>query len=192
VATSLTGDADKPKPAVTAAAKRWYNWNKAEHRQREQSKVLWYMNPPVTSTDVPVESTTTTPAPAVETAMNGRKEVSDVITIPQVMKSNDKQSSDDLNISVAPSFQLRSTAVYSPPHGDRVLPGRREPVNTDVSNFKYYHPDDRSKQPVRDACFANFRTRSCRGNHRHDHGIEENFSFLFDRPVSTPKQLCTE
>jgi len=79
------------------------------------------MKPPVTSTDTPSAVTTTK------------------------IGNDQKETSDRSNIVAIPTFQLRSTAVYSPPHGDRVLSGRRELTDTDISNFKYYLPANRSQ-----------------------------------------------
>jgi len=85
------------------------------------------MKPPVTSTDTPSTVATT-------------------LTMTTAKINNDQKETSDLsNIVAIPSFQLRSTAVYSPPHGDRVLPGRRELTDTDISNFKYYLPANRSQ-----------------------------------------------
>ena len=52
-----------------------------------------------------------------------------------------------------PSFQLRSTAVYSPPDDDRFLSGRQELITTNVSNGKHYTPDDRLQKTVIN-CFS--------------------------------------
>jgi hypothetical protein len=85
------------------------------------------MKPPVTSTDTPSTVATT-------------------LTMTTAKINNDQKETSDLsNIVAIPSFQLRSTAVYSPPHGDRVLSGRHESTDTDISNFKYYLPANRSQ-----------------------------------------------
>ncbi|CAF3504291.1 unnamed protein product [Rotaria sp. Silwood1] len=131
IAKSLTSDAENTKPTVSSAYARWYKYSKFEKQQRDKGKALWYMSSSVTSTDT--LSTTTT---------------SLTMTTAQMSTNNQKDISDASNITAMPSFQLRSTAIYSPPHGDRVLSGRNELINTDVSNFKYYIPDNRSKQPV--------------------------------------------
>jgi hypothetical protein len=88
------------------------------------------MGPPVTTTDTP--SLTTTILTMTTARING----------------DQKEASDPSNIAALPSFQLRSTAVYSPPHGDRILPGRSALIDTDTSVFKYYLPDTRLKRPV--------------------------------------------
>jgi hypothetical protein len=62
--------------------------------------------------------------------------------------SEPKEVSNLSSITAIPTFQLRSTAVYSPPHGDRILSGRNELINTDTSVFKYYLPENRSKPTV--------------------------------------------
>ncbi|UJR30352.1 hypothetical protein I4U23_017887 [Adineta vaga] len=134
VATTLINkEENSSKPAVKSAAKQWYKWSKSEKLKLEKGKVLWYMNPtvPNTNTDiVPTETITTT------------------VTTPtiKIPESNTKDTSDDTNISVLPSYQLRSTTTHNPPDIDRAPSFQRELTNTDVSNFKYYHPDERSKQ----------------------------------------------
>ncbi|CAF2473024.1 unnamed protein product [Rotaria sp. Silwood2] len=130
IAKSLTSNAENPKSAASSAYTQWYKWSKYEQQQRDKGKAAWYLSPQVTSTDT--SSVTTT-----------------ALTMTTAKTSNDqKEIYDASNITVMPSFQLRSTAIYSPPHGDRVLSGRNELINTDVSNFKYYIPDNRTKQTV--------------------------------------------
>ncbi|CAF0793063.1 unnamed protein product [Adineta steineri] len=126
--TDANADVDKPKPIVKSAAARWYNWTKDEQQTREKGKILWYMKPPVTTTDISTTMTTT------------------LTTTTANINNDQKETPDETNVIAMPSFHLRSTAIYSPPHGDRVLSGRRELTNTDISNYKYYRPDDRSNQ----------------------------------------------
>lgn len=130
VAKSLTADA-KAKSAYA----QWYKWSKFEHQKREKGKVLWYMGSPITTTD-PFSQTTTT-----------------LTTTTAKIGGEPTESSDPSNISAIPSYLLRSTAVYSPPHGDRVPSGRSELTNTDTSVFKYYMPENRSKPTVRNCSF---------------------------------------
>ena len=84
---------------------RWYKFSKFEQEKREKGKVLWYMRPSVTITD------TSTPTTSTLTMTMAR------------IASDPKEVSDPTGITAIPSFPLRSTAVYSPPHGDRILPG---------------------------------------------------------------------
>jgi hypothetical protein len=137
---AATADANKTKSPASSAYPRWYKWGKFEQQKRDKGKSLWYMGPPVTSTDTPSTMTTTL---TMTTARIGRAP---------------KETPDTSDITVMPSYQLRSTAVYSPPHGDRVLSGRSELVNTDTTVFKYYVPDNRSKQLVNIICFINMRS----------------------------------
>lgn len=92
--------------------------------------MLWYMGPSVTTTitSSPETSTVTMTTAKID---DDRKEISNIS-----------------DITALPSFQLRSTAVYSPPHGDRIPSGRNELINTDTSIFKYYLPENRSKRAV--------------------------------------------
>ena len=64
------------------------------------------------------------------------------------MEDDRKAISDPSDIIAVPSYLLRSTAVYSPPHGDRIPSGRNELINTDTTAFKYYFPENRSKLTV--------------------------------------------
>ncbi|CAF0763301.1 unnamed protein product [Rotaria sordida] len=130
IAKSLTTNAENTKPPASSAYARWYKWSKYEQQKRDKGKALWYMSPPVTNTDA--LSTTTTTLTMTTAKIN----------------TETKEINNASNITVMPSFQLRSTAIYSPPHGDRILSGRNELINTDVSNFKYYIPDNRAKQTV--------------------------------------------
>jgi len=59
-----------------------------------------------------------------------------------------KESTTMSDIIVVPTYQMRSTAVYSPPHGDRIQPGRHELMDTNTINFKYYTPENRSNKTV--------------------------------------------
>jgi len=129
VAKALTTDADKEKSASSAYA-HWYKWSKFEQQNRDKNKIPWYMGPPVTTTDTPSRTTSTL---TMTTAKIG---------------DDQREATDLLNITAIPSYQLRSTAVYSPPHGDRFLSGRNELVNTDTSVFKYYLPANRSEKTV--------------------------------------------
>jgi hypothetical protein len=130
-------DADKAKSASSASA-QWYQWSKFEQQKPDKGKMLWYMGPPITTTDI-ISPTTTTLTMTTAKIGGDSKEVSDLS-----------------NVVAIPTFQLRSTAIYSPPHGDRVLPGRNELINTDTSVFKYYLPEYRLKQtqPVGNRLFS--------------------------------------
>jgi hypothetical protein len=88
------------------------------------------MSPPVTTT---ITSSPTTPTVTMTSAR---------------IDDDRKEISDPSDIIAVPSFPLRSTAVYSPPHGDRIPSGRNELINTDTSIFKYYLPENRSKRTV--------------------------------------------
>jgi hypothetical protein len=99
------------------------------------------MGPPVNPTDTPTTTTTTTTTP--------------VLTMTATKINDDlKETSTTSNITAVPSFQLRSTAVYSPPHGDRIQSGRSELMDTDTSHFKYYLPDTRLNQSVRTCVYT--------------------------------------
>jgi len=93
------------------------------------------MSPPVTTTDTFSPTTTTL---TMTTAKIG---------------DDSKEASDVPHIAAVPSFSLRSTAIYSPPHGDRVPSGRNELIKTDTSIFKYYLPENRSKPMVNNRSF---------------------------------------
>lgn len=80
------------------------------------------------------------------------------MTTAKIGDDDQKEISGKSDIVAIPSFQLRSTAVYSPPHGDRVVSGRRDLTeiditNTDISKFKYYFPENRSMPTVRSHLF---------------------------------------
>ncbi len=133
--SAATTDANKTKSPASSAYARWYKWSKFEQQKRDKGKALWYMGPPVTSADTPSTTTTTL-----------------TTTIARI-GNEEKDTSDTSNITAMPSYQLRSTAVYSPPHGDRVLSGRSELMNTDTTTFKYYLPDNRPKQMVKNSFY---------------------------------------
>lgn len=65
------------------------------------------------------------------------------LTLASARIRNDTREVSNLSGIVAiPSYQLRSTAVYSPPHGDRFLPGRNPLSDTETRPaFKYYTPE---------------------------------------------------
>jgi hypothetical protein len=134
VARSLTSDADKAKSASSAYT-RWYEFSQFEEKKRDKGKILWYMGPAVTTTDT-LSRTTSTLTMTTATIGGDQREATDVS-----------------NIAAIPSYQLRSTAVYSPPHGDRIQSGRNELINTDTSVFKYYRPENRSEKTVRNCFF---------------------------------------
>lgn len=55
-----------------------------------------------------------------------------------------KEDSVVSSITAIPTFQLRSTAIYSPPHGDRFLPGRNPLMDDEIiPAFKYYIPENK-------------------------------------------------
>ena len=130
---------------VSPQLKRWYNWSKFEQQKREKGRLLWYMNSSITTCDTSdtITTTTTTSTTAIPTPLMTRTKINS--------KQND---ASETKVVAVPSYQLRSTAVYSPPHGDRILSGRNELISTDISNFKYYLPDNQPKVEVRWYCFV--------------------------------------
>ena len=117
---SLTAETRKTKP-VSSAYAQWYKYTKFEQEKREKKKGLWYMKPPTASADT---SSPTTPTLTMTSAR---------------IRSDTREVSDLSGIIAIPSFQLRSTAVYSPPHGDRFLPGRNALTDIETTPaFKYY------------------------------------------------------
>ncbi|CAF1298561.1 unnamed protein product [Adineta ricciae] len=144
VATSLISNDENTskQPAVRSAATRWYNWTKFEQQKRVKGKILWYMNSPATKKDAeatPIEQITPTTTALTPTTA----------PLAKVDESEKKEESkNDNDITVVPTYQLRTTTVHSPPGIERIPSPRRELTNTDVSNFKYYRPDERSRQPV--------------------------------------------
>lgn len=142
----MTSDADREKSLASSALSSWYKWSKLEQQKRDKGKILWYLNPPVTTT----ETASVTTAPLTTTVP--LTTTTPLTTSTAKIDSNLKETSDPANLTVAPTYQLRSTAVYSPPHGDRILPGRNELINADTSNFKYYDPNNKPKQTVKSCC----------------------------------------
>ena len=113
----------EPKEAdPSLAVRRWYKWSQREQQKRDPIRTKWYLNPKSTPDETP-------PVVATGKISIWPKDVSKEITAP-------------------PTYQLRSTAIYSPPHGDRILPGRL-PYSDEITwNFKYYHPDQRAEETV--------------------------------------------
>lgn len=90
----------------------------------------------------PIEQATTSAATTTTTTPT-------TTPVVEVNESEKKEESNNENdITVAPTYRLRTTTVHSPPGIDRIPSPRRELTYTDVSNFKYYRPDERSPQPV--------------------------------------------
>ena len=89
------------------------------------------MNPPATTTETLSPTTST-------------------LTMTTVRIPNDTREVSELSSIIAiPSYQLRSTAIYSPPHGDRFLPGRKELMNDEtMPAFKYYITENKPTPPV--------------------------------------------
>lgn len=136
----LTSNDDKQKSnAEKAAAAHWYKWRNFEKQQREKGKLLWYMSTKPTNTDTDTPDDTPSKFKMSPSKKTG---------------GNQNEVSNGSDINAIATFQLRSTAVYSPPHGDRFAAGRNELNNTDTAdfNFKYYVPRNRQEQPVR-RCF---------------------------------------
>ena len=95
------------------------------------------MHSPVTkkdADDTPIEQTKTTPTPPPPVKVNESEKK--------------EESKNDNDITVVPTYRLRTTTVHSPPGIERIPSPRRELTNTDVSNFKYYRPSERTRQPV--------------------------------------------
>jgi hypothetical protein len=114
------------------------------------------MGSPITTTNTssptaPTITTTNTFSPTaltITTTNTSSPTASTIMMTTAKIDENRKEVSDPLDITAVPSFPLRSTAVYSPPHGDRIPSGRNELINTDTSIFKYYLPENRSKRMV--------------------------------------------
>ena len=114
---------------VSTTVSKWYRWKEMELERKRQKteKFFWYKDSTVESIDSSKTST-----------VNNQTKVEEKISI---IKPDE--------IRAPASFQLRSTAVYSPPHGDRFLPGRQlNDHSKDKINFKYYFPDQQRNQSV--------------------------------------------